>query len=34
MAGFRDYTLDKYLQKLADDSWTTVVYVKKRMEKR
>lgn len=30
MAGFRDYTLDKYLQKLADDSWTTVVYVQEK----
>jgi DNA mismatch repair protein MutS len=30
MAGFRDYTLDKYLQKLADQGWTTVVYVQEK----
>lgn len=27
MAGFRDYTLDKYLQKLTDQGYTAVVYV-------
>lgn len=26
MAGFRDYTLEKYLQKLTDSGFTTVVY--------
>ena len=26
MAGFRDYTLDKYLQKLTDNQYTAVVY--------
>jgi DNA mismatch repair protein MutS len=27
MAGFRDYTLDKYLQKITDQGYTAVVYV-------
>jgi len=27
MAGFRDYTLDKYLQKCTEDGYTAVVYV-------
>jgi len=27
MAGFRDYTLDKYIQKLTENGYTTVVFV-------
>ena len=30
MAGFRDYTLEKYLQKLTDGGFTTVVYVQEK----
>ena len=30
MAGFRDYTLDKYLQKLTDGGFTVVVYVQEK----
>jgi DNA mismatch repair protein MutS len=30
MAGFRDYTLDKYLQKLTDNEYTAVVYVQEK----
>jgi DNA mismatch repair protein MutS len=30
MAGFRDYTLDKYLQKLTEHSYTAVVYVQQK----
>lgn len=33
MAGFRDYTLDKYLQKLTDSGFTAVVYVQERVGK-
>jgi DNA mismatch repair protein MutS len=30
MAGFRDYTLEKYLQKLSDSGYTTVVYIQEK----
>lgn len=30
MAGFRDYTLEKYLQKLTDNGYTAVVYVQEK----
>lgn len=30
MAGFRDYTLDKYLRILTDEGYTTVVYVQEK----
>jgi len=30
MAGFRDYTLEKYLQKLTDQCYTAVVYVQEK----
>jgi len=30
MAGFRDYTLEKYLQKLSDAGYTSVVYVQEK----
>lgn len=30
MAGFRDYTLDKYLQKLTDNQYTAVVYTQQK----
>ena len=30
MAGFRDYTLEKYLQKLSDGGYTSVVYVQEK----
>lgn len=30
MAGFRDYTLDKYLQKITSQSFTAVVYVQQK----
>jgi len=30
MAGFRDYTLEKYLQKLTDGGFTTVVYIQEK----
>ena len=30
MAGFRDYTLDKYLQKLTEHSYTAVVYIQQK----
>jgi len=30
MAGFRDYTLEKYIQKLSDNGYTTVVYVQEK----
>jgi len=33
MAGFRDYTLDKYLQKLTDNSYTAVVYIQEKEDK-
>jgi DNA mismatch repair ATPase MutS len=33
MAGFRDYSLDKYLQKLVDNNYTAVVYVQEKNEK-
>lgn len=31
MAGFRDYTLDKYLQKCTEDGYTAVVYVQEKV---
>ena len=33
MAGFRDYTLDKYLQKLTESGYTAVVYVQTKVGK-
>ena len=30
MAGFRDYTLERYLQKLSDSGYTTVVYIQEK----
>ena len=30
MAGFRDYTLEKYLQRLSENEYTTVVYVQEK----
>lgn len=33
MAGFRDYTLDKYLQKLCENGYTAVVYVQEKVGK-
>jgi DNA mismatch repair protein MutS len=33
MAGFRDYTLDKYLQKITDGGMTAVVYVQEKQGK-
>ena len=33
MAGFRDYTLDKYLQKLTENGYTAVVYVQTKVGK-
>lgn len=30
MAGFRDYTLEKYIQKLTDNDYTAVVYVQEK----
>ncbi len=30
MAGFRDYVLDKYLQKITDNNYTAVVYVQEK----
>lgn len=30
MAGFRDYTLEKYLQKLTDNDYTAVVYIQEK----
>lgn len=30
MAGFRDYTLDKYLQKITDHGYTAVVYIQQK----
>ena len=32
MAGFRDYTIDKYLEKLASSGYTAVVYVQEKKE--
>lgn len=32
MAGFRDYTIDKYLEKLASSSYTAVVYVQEKKD--
>ena len=33
MAGFRDYTLEKYLQKLTENHFTAVVYVQEKTDK-
>lgn len=33
MAGFRDYTLDRYLQKLTESGYTAVVYVQSKVGK-
>ena len=33
MAGFRDYTLEKYLQKITDSGFSAVVYVQEKNEK-
>lgn len=33
MAGFRDYTLEKYLQKITENHYTAVVYVQEKNEK-
>ena len=33
MAGFRDYTLDKYLQKLTENGYTAVVYIQEKQGK-
>jgi DNA mismatch repair protein MutS len=33
MAGFRDYTLDKYLQKITEQGYTAVVYVQEKTGK-
>ena len=33
MAGFRDYTLDKYLQKLTENRYTAVVYIQEKQGK-
>ena len=33
MAGFRDYTLEKYLQKLTDSGFTAVVYIQEKVGK-
>jgi len=30
MAGFRDYTLEKYIQKLSENGYTSVVYVQEK----
>ena len=30
MAGFRDYTLEKYIQKLSENDYTTVVYIQEK----
>src|SRR6056300_620348 len=32
MAGFRDYTLDRYLEKLTSSSFTAVVYVQEKID--
>ena len=32
MAGFRDYTLDRYLQKLTESGYTVIVYVQEKLE--
>ncbi len=32
MAGFRDYTLDRYLEKLTSSSYTAVVYVQEKVD--
>ena len=32
MAGFRDYTLDKYLEKLTENGYTAVVYVQRKCD--
>ena len=33
MAGFRDYTLEKYLQRLTDNNYTAVVFIQEKDEK-
>lgn len=33
MAGFRDYTLDKYIQRLSENGYTSVVYVQEKSGK-
>lgn len=34
MAGFRDFTIDKYLTKLTDSGYTVVVYIQKKEDKK
>ena len=34
MAGFRDFTIDKYLTKLTDSGYTVVVYIQKKNDKK
>ena len=33
MAGFRDYTLDKYLQKITDNEYTAVIFIQEKQGK-